>query len=321
MVVLIGDEKQLGPTVISTDLEPYGIGVSLFERLVCYYGGSSFISILNEQYRMHEFLYKFSNKFFYNNEISSAKDIEHLDINVMNYFPWPNKNIPSFFYNYIFPEKKENNSYYNTKEIDLTAQIVYRLVKAGVLPKDIGIITPYNSQKFRLINKFDDDKYYDLRIESVDGFQGMEKNYIILSTVRNNIKGDIGFLDSPQRINVALTRAKKGLIILGNCECLSKREGIWKDLIIFYVNNDLIVEGELNNLESVKNAIINELNSEKEEDDDDEKIDKKKEKYKTLKKEYFKDLFSKKKNVSKKINEDEKEDSEKNRRLPLIILI
>ena len=70
MAVLIGDEKQLGPTVVTTSLEPSGIGVSLFERLVCCYGGSSFISILKEQYRMNEFLYKFSNKFFYNSEIN-----------------------------------------------------------------------------------------------------------------------------------------------------------------------------------------------------------------------------------------------------------
>ena len=309
MAVLIGDEKQLGPTVISTNLEPSGIGVSLFERLVCYYGGSSFISILNEQYRMHEFLYKFSNKFFYNNEINSDKNIEYLDQNIMNSFPWPNKDIPSFFYNYNSLETKKINSYKNTKEIELIIQIVYRLTKAGVLPKDIGIITPYNAQKYELINKFDEEKYCDMRIESVDGFQGMEKNIIILSTVRNNIKGEIGFLDSPQRINVALTRAKKGLIILGNYECLSKRAGIWKDLIFFYFKNNLIVEGELNNLISVKNSRINELNSEKE--DDDEKNNEKQEKYKSLKKEFFRDLYSKKKKApKKKDNEEEKEDSE-----------
>ena len=294
MVVLIGDEKQLGPTVISTNLEPSGIGVSLFERLSYYYGGSSFISILNEQYRMHEFLYKFSNKCFYNNEIKSAKNIDNLDMNVMNSLPWPNKNIPAFFYNFAFPEKKENYSYYNTKEIDLIVQIINRLTKAGVQPKDIGIITPYNAQKYRLIKKLDEDKFSELRIESVDGFQGMEKNYIVLSTVRNNIKGEIGFLDSPKRINVALTRAKKGVIILGNCECLSKRAGIWRDLVLFYLENNLIVEGELNNLLSVKNSIINEINS-GEEDDDEEKNKEKNEKHISLKKEFFKNLFSRRK--------------------------
>jgi regulator of nonsense transcripts 1 len=310
MVVLIGDEKQLGPTVISTELEPSGIGVSLFERLVCYYGGSNFISILKEQYRMHEFLYKFSNKFFYNNEISSAKSIDNLDFNVMNSFPWPNKNIPSFFYNYDFPEKTENCSYYNTKEIFLISQIVYRLTKAGVFPEKIGIITPYNAQKYRLINKFEEEKFLDLRIESVDGFQGMEKDYIILSTVRNNIRGEIGFLDSPQRINVALTRAKKGLIILGNYECLSKRAGIWKDLIFFYFKNNLIVEGELNNLKNVENSFINGLNS-NDEEEEDKKDNEKQEKYKSLKKEFFRDLFSKKKKVAKvKDNEEKNEDSE-----------
>jgi regulator of nonsense transcripts 1 len=145
-----------------------------------------------------------------------------LDEKVMNEFPWPKKDIPSFFYHYIEPEGFENPSYYNIKEISLIFGMVNRLVKAGVNPQNIGIITPYNSQKYRLIDKFDEKKYEDLRIESVDGFHGIEKDYIIISTVRSNVSGNIGFLTSAKRLNVALTRAKYGTIILGNAECLSE---------------------------------------------------------------------------------------------------
>ena len=82
----------------------------------------------------------------------------------------------------------------NEKEINIVFGIVHRLFKAGVNMKDIGIITPYNAQKYRLYDKFEDECYDNLKIESVDGFQGMEKDYIIISTVRSNVSGKIGFL-------------------------------------------------------------------------------------------------------------------------------
>ena len=213
MVIMIGDEKQLGPTVKSKNASITGIGISLFERLSYYYEGSNFISILKEQYRMHKFLYEFSNQHFYNNQMITNTQIQ-LDENVINNFPWPRKDKPSFFYNYLDSEKKESNSYYNEKELYMIYGVVHKLVKAGVQVENIGIITPYNAQKYKLYDKFADEKYENLRIESVDGFQGMEKEYIIISTVRSNVSGNLGFLSSTKRLNVALTRAKKGVIII-----------------------------------------------------------------------------------------------------------
>ena len=85
------------------------VDISLFERLCDYYERSKFITTLNEQYRMHEFLYRFSNDKFYNNQmISRTNNI--LDENVMKYFPCPDKNIPSLFYHYTDLEECENNS-------------------------------------------------------------------------------------------------------------------------------------------------------------------------------------------------------------------
>ena len=135
--------------------------------------------------------------------------------------------------------------------------IVMKLKKIGVDVENIGIITPYNSQKLKLQY----EKFYKetkLRIESVDGFQGMEKDYIIISTVRSNSEGKIGFLASAKRLNVALTRARKGVFILGNVECLSKRHGIWRDLVKFYKGKKLIVKGE--KLDKIGVISDNELN-------------------------------------------------------------
>ena len=325
MVVMIGDEKQLGPTVISKNTEISGLGMSLFERLSFYYNGSSFISTLNEQYRMHKFLYEFSNKHFYNNQMITLGDIK-LDENVQKNFIWPRKDKPSFFYNVTETEKEENYSYYNEKEINVIFGIVHRLFKAGVDMKDIGIITPYNAQKYRLYDKFEDERYDNLKIESVDGFQGMEKDYIIISTVRSNVSGKIGFLNLTKRFNVAATRGRKGVIYLGNAECLAKKNGIWRDFIKFYFDEGLIVQGNLNNLELVpkEEIFINDINS----DDENEKEIMKKEKHSNIKKDlassYLKSydaapLADKSNKSNKKIKiendgwniEEEKEEEEK----------
>ena len=289
MVIMIGDEKQLGPTVISKSSEIAGFGISLFERLSFYYNGSDFISTLNEQYRMHKSLYEFSNKHFYNNQMITHGDIQ-LDENVKNNFPWPNKDVPTFFYNIIDTEKNENCSYYNEKEIYHVYGVVHKLIKAGARADNIGIITPYNAQKYQLYDKFSNDKYDNLKIESVDGFQGMEKDYIIISTVRSNVSGKIGFLTSTKRLNVALTRAKKGVIILGNAECLAKKNGIWRDLISYYFSNDLIVQGPLSKLELVarEEIFIKDINSDEEEEKEIIKLEKHKEVKKEIASDYFK---------------------------------
>ena len=194
MVVLIGDDKQLGPIVHSQEAKRAGLDISLFERLHSIYKDAPFITLLNEQYRMNQKLYEFPNRYFY-----------------------------------------------ETKE-----------------------------------------KYYDLKIDTIDGFQGMEMDYIIISTVRNNLLGILGFLKSQKRLNVSLTRARKGLIIVGNAFCLAKRPGIFRSLISFYSTNGLIVNDPFKNskkLEIIKyeeifnRDLINEI------EDYDEVIEEQNEKF------------------------------------------
>ena len=256
MAILIGDEKQLGPIVISPDAEASGFGISLFERLFNYYKGSDFIAILTEQFRMHEFLYRFPNDKFYQNQMITRTRY-NLDEKVMKEFPFPNKKCPSLLYHYTGKEENELTSYFNKTEINICYQIAKKLINCGVEPEKIGIITPYNAQKYKLWEKFYENKKFEkIKIESVDGYQGMEKDYIIYCTTRSNDYGLLGFIKAPKRLNVGLTRARKGLIILGNCQCLAKRPGILRDLVLFYSSQNLIVKGELENLELVEKREI-----------------------------------------------------------------
>ena len=256
MVVLIGDDKQLGPVVHSQEAREKGLGMSLFERIHLLYKGEPFITLLNEQYRMNEKLYEFPNRYFYENKMISKRKILP-DENVMSNLPFPNKDFPSIFIHVSGGEKKENKSFYNIKEIDSIFKYVSKLNKNNVDLKDIGIITFYSAQKQRLYEKFyTKEKYQDLKIDSVDGFQGMELPYIILSTVRSNLQGILGFLNVENRLNVSLTRAKKGLILVGDAKCLAKRPGIFRDLIKFYCSNGLILNNPYGNKQIVKEEEI-----------------------------------------------------------------
>ena len=255
MVVLIGDDKQLGPVVHSREAKDDGLGMSLFERLHFIYKEAPFITLLNEQYRMSEKLYEFPNMKFYENKMLTKTKIL-LDKNIMNNFPFPN-GFPILFINVIGEEVIENKSYHNSQEVLYVYKCVNELIKNNVELKDIGVLPFYSAQKQRLYEKFyTKEKYQELKIDSVDGFQGMELDYIILSTVRSNSEGNLGFLKVENRLNVALTRARKGLIIIGNAKCLAKRPGVFRDLIKFYCANGLILNNPFGKRELVKKEDI-----------------------------------------------------------------
>ena len=120
------------------------------------------------------------------------------------------------------------NSFLNRTEASNVEKVVTRFFKAGVLPSQIGIVTPYEGQRSYIVTYMQTngtlkkDLYKDIEVASVDAFQGQEKDYIILSCVRSNDHQGIGFLNDPRRLNVALTRAKYGVVVLGNPKVLSK---------------------------------------------------------------------------------------------------
>ena len=128
---------------------------------------------------------------------------------------------------FIDTSKHENNkestldyshSYINDLEIEIVLDIIKMYLNNGINPKNIGVISPYANQ-VRTINK-----KTNVDVKSVDGFQGGEKDIIIISLVRSNNEGNIGFLDDLRRLNVSLTRAKKKLIIVGNRKTFESNE-------------------------------------------------------------------------------------------------
>ena len=266
MVVLIGDDKQLGPVINSNSAAKAGLSISLFERLHTLYKDAPFITLLDEQFRMNEKLNEFPNKTFYGNKMKTKVKILP-DENM----PWPNKDFPSFFYNIQGKEEIENKSRYNNDEVLAVDKCIIELMGKKVELKNIGVITFYSAQKQRFYEKFyTKEKYQELKIDTVDGFQGMEMDYIIISTVRSNEDGFLGFLKSEKRLNVSLTRAKKGLIIIGNAKCLAKRRGIFRDLILFYCSKGLIVKQAFNNNSIMK---MNEILESKDLLNDEEEFD------------------------------------------------
>jgi regulator of nonsense transcripts 1 len=161
-----------------------------------------------------------------------------------------------FFFNSPGEEEPSDSgtSFINRYEAYIVSQIITRLCRAQVNPRQIVVITPYAGQKFYLkqflaaAGDLPLDFYPHIEIASVDSFQGGERDYIILSCVRANRHSAIGFLKDPRRLNVAITRAKMGLIIIGSARVLAANK-LWYALIKHFQAKDLLVEGmDLNHL-------------------------------------------------------------------------
>ena len=160
-----------------------------------------------------------------------------------------------FFYNSIGQEEMSasGTSFLNRTEAAMVEKVVTGLLKANVTPDKIGVVTPYEGQRSFVVNymarngPLRKEAYEALEVASVDSFQGREKEFIILSCVRSNDHQGIGFLNDPRRLNVALTRARCGLVVIGNAKVLSKQL-LWNNLLVHFRDQNLVVEGPLNNL-------------------------------------------------------------------------
>lgn len=249
-LILVGDHCQLGPVVMCKKAAKAGLSQSLFERLVVL-GIRPFR--LEVQYRMHPELSLFPSNFFYEGSLQNGVCSD--ERRLKNDFPWPEVDRPMFF---LVTQGQEEiagsgTSYLNRTEASNVEKITTRFLKCGIEPGQIGIITPYEGQRAYLVQymqyqgSLHSKVYQGIEIASVDAFQGREKDIIIMSCVRSNEHQGIGFLNDPRRLNVALTRAKYGLIIVGNPKVLSKQP-LWNHLLNFYKERKLLVEGSLNNL-------------------------------------------------------------------------
>ncbi|PIN12997.1 RNA helicase [Handroanthus impetiginosus] len=235
--ILVGDECQLPATISSKVSEEAGFGKSLFERLSSL-GHSK--HLLNLQYRMHPSISRFPNSNFYHNQILDAPNVQsesykrqYLEGTMFG---------PYSFIN-IHGGKEElddvEHSRRNLVEVAVVVKLVQKLFKAWNGSKEklsIGLVSPYAAQvvaiRDKLQRKYENIARFTVKLKTVDGFQGGEEDVIIISTVRCNRGGSIGFLSSPQRTNVALTRARHCLWILGNERTLIKSDSVWQALIL-----------------------------------------------------------------------------------------
>ncbi|KMZ70880.1 Regulator of nonsense transcripts-like protein [Zostera marina] len=250
-VILVGDHCQLGPVIMCKKAARAGLARSLFERLVLL--GVKPIR-LQVQYRMHPSLSEFPSNSFYEGTLQNGVTINERQSTGID-FPWPVPNRPMFFYVQMGQEEisASGTSYLNRTEAANVEKLVTTFLRSGVVPSQIGVITPYEGQRAYIVNYMSrngalrQQLYKEIEVASVDSFQGREKDYIILSCVRSNEHQGIGFLNDPRRLNVALTRARYGIVVLGNPKVLSKQP-LWNGLLTHYKEHECLVEGSLNNL-------------------------------------------------------------------------
>ncbi|XP_068399429.1 5'-3' DNA helicase ZGRF1 isoform X2 [Eschrichtius robustus] len=223
-LILVGDPKQLPPTIQGSDAaHENGLEQTLFDRL-CLMGHKPVL--LRTQYRCHPTISAIANDLFYEgNLMNGVSETERSPL-----LGW----LPTLcFYNVKGLEQIErDNSFHNVAEAAFTLKLIQSLIASGIAGSMIGVITLYKSQMYKLCHllsavDFDHPDMKAVQVSTVDAFQGAEKEIIILSCVRTR---QVGFIDSEKRMNVALTRGRRHLLIVGNLACLRKNR-LWGRVI------------------------------------------------------------------------------------------
>ncbi|MFB6242369.1 MAG: IGHMBP2 family helicase [Candidatus Nanosalina sp.] len=237
-VVMAGDHRQLPPTVQNQDA--LDLEYSLFERLAENF--PKIKDLLRKQYRMHESIMEFSSQEFYDGELEAAEEVRNhtlLDLG----FDTEDKRLdpenPVTFIDTSDIEAPENSpegsiSRENPGEADIVEEIVEDALEAGLHEEDIGVISPYDDQIDLLSRKLGLE---DLEVKTVDGFQGREKEMIVISLVRSNTENNIGFLKEKRRLNVSLTRARRKLVVIGDTDTLETDE-TYRNFIEYVENTE-----------------------------------------------------------------------------------
>ncbi|XP_057416063.1 uncharacterized protein LOC130710730 [Lotus japonicus] len=236
--ILVGDERQLPAMVESNVSFEAGFGRSLFERLDSLGYPNHFLNI---QYRMHPAISSFPNSYFYLNQILDAPNVMRKTYR-KKYLPAPMFG-PYSFINIIGGREEFDDvgrSRKNMVEVAVAMKIIRKCFKVWLESKEklsIGVVSPYAAQVVAIQDVLEQKKYdsydgFDVKVKTIDGFQGGEQDIIILSTVRTKGSASLKFISSHQRTNVALTRARHSLWILGNEKTLVSQENVWKDLVL-----------------------------------------------------------------------------------------
>ncbi|GLU08898.1 hypothetical protein SLE2022_257820 [Rubroshorea leprosula] len=241
VAVLAGDPMQLGPVIYSKEAS-HGLGKSYLERLVefeSYFNGNeNYVTKLVRNYRCHPEILHLPSTLFYNGELIPCKEETGFFLNSVNFLP--NKQFPVFFFGIQGCDEREGNnpSWFNRIEASKVVEFTRSLTASGNLTEeDIGVITPYRQQVLKIKKAFESLEMFDIKVGSVEQFQGQERRVIIISTVRSTIKHNdfdsnycLGFLSNPRRFNVSITRAISLLVIVGNPHILVKDDH-WSKLL------------------------------------------------------------------------------------------
>lgn len=242
-VVLAGDHCQLPPTVKSIAALRGGLGKTLMERIV--ENHPDVVTLLGVQYRMNEHIMKFSSDWFYGGKVQTAPEVKNRGI--LDYdepMQWIDTSLTGAKEEFVGESFGRINKQEAQLTIDTLRSYYAKIGRTRALDEriDVGVISPYRAQVQYLRQLIrHDDELRPLRrlitVNTVDGFQGQERDVIIISLVRANDDGQIGFLSDLRRMNVAITRARMKLIILGNAATMTKH-GFYKKLFQFCGHDD-----------------------------------------------------------------------------------
>jgi len=245
--ILAGDHRQLPPTILSNEAKE--LSETLFEKLIEKFPQNS--KMLEVQYRMNEKLMEFPSREFYGGKIGAEKSVKNItlaDLNVKKPSfgkPWDEILDPEEPLVFVDTsrckdkwerQRKGSLSRENPLEARIVKEIVEKLLEMGVKNEWVGVITPYDDQVDLIRSLLD-----NVEVNTVDGYQGREKEVIVLSFVRSNREGELGFLTDFRRLNVALTRAKRKLIAVGDSE-MFKADETYRRFIEFVREKGKVVE-------------------------------------------------------------------------------
>ncbi|MBT3380865.1 MAG: AAA family ATPase [Lentisphaerae bacterium] len=223
-LILSGDPCQLPPTVLSPEAARRGFAVSLPERLLKVHG-QAVVRRLTDQYRMHEHIMTFSSREFYEDTLAAHPSVANHRLTDLPEVTGTELTESSVWFidtsGAGFEEETESDggSRRNVEEAQVVVTKARELLRLGMPPASVGVISPYSAQVQVLADSLRDT---GIEVATVDGFQGRENEVIIISLVRSNSEGEVGFLADTRRMNVALTRARRLLIVAGDSATLCR---------------------------------------------------------------------------------------------------
>lgn len=231
-VVLTGDPYQLPPTVKAREAARKGLEITLIEKSL---QRLPEVHLLDTQYRMHETIMGFSNQHFYQNRLRAAEAVATSLLPIEDQAPLIFIDTAGCgFEEKVHPAYK---SRYNPEEFQILCEHLHQLMDsyAGIDVPEIALISPYREQCLHMEQVIEEEpkfKHQPITINTIDGFQGQEKEVVYISLVRSNTKGEIGFLKDYRRMNVAMTRAKKQLIMVGDSATIGN-DRFYAELLAF----------------------------------------------------------------------------------------